>query len=57
LNESRALQRNELLERAAERVFFVVIQREAMKLSHSETFFEDYGIPDEVRARLGPRRR
>jgi len=49
--------RSELLEDAAERVYFVIIQREAMKLSCSGQFFEDYGIPDEVRTRLGPRRR
>ena len=47
--------RSELLEYAAERVYFVVIQREAMKLLCSEEFFEDYEIPAEVRARLGPR--
>ena len=49
--------RSELLEAAAERVYFVVIQREAMKLSCFEEFFQDYEIPDEVRTRLGPRRR
>jgi hypothetical protein len=49
--------RSELLDDATERVYFVVIQREAMKLSCSKEFFEDYGIPDEVRTRLGPRRR
>ena len=49
--------RSELLEEAAERVYFVVIQREAMKLSCFEKFFEDYEIPDEVRTRLEPKRR
>jgi hypothetical protein len=49
--------RSELLEDAAERVCFVVIQREAMKLSGYEEFFEDYEVPDEVRTRLGSRRR
>jgi len=48
--------RSELLEEAAERVFFVIIQREAMKLSGYEHFFETYGIPADVRARLGPKR-
>ena len=48
--------RSELLEDAGERVYFVVIQREAMKLSCFEEFFEDYEVPDEVRTRLGPRR-
>jgi hypothetical protein len=49
--------RSALLQDAIERVYFVVIQREAMKLSCSEEFFEDYGVPSEVRTRLGPRRR
>jgi hypothetical protein len=49
--------RSDLLEEAAERVYFVVIQREAMKLSYSETFFEHYEVPHEVRTCLGPRLR
>jgi len=48
--------RLELLEEAAERVFFVIIQREAMKLTALEHFFETYGVPADVRARLGPKR-
>jgi hypothetical protein len=48
--------RSQLLEDAAERVHFVLIQRDAMQLSRSETFFEDYGVPAEVIARLGQRR-
>jgi hypothetical protein len=47
--------RSELLDAAAERVLFVLIQREAMKLSWDEHFFEDYGVPAEVKARLGSR--
>jgi hypothetical protein len=49
--------RSELLEDAVERVYFVVIQREAMKLSGYEQFFDSYEVPNEVRARLGTRRR
>ena len=49
--------RSELLEDAAERVHFVVIQREAMKLSGYDEFFEKYEIPNEVRRRLGSKRR
>ena len=49
--------RSELLEVAAERVHFVVIQREAMQLSGYEEFFKDYEVPDEVRTRLRPKRR
>ena len=49
--------RSDLLEDAAELVHFVVIQREAMQLSCLEGFFEDFEIPDEVRTRMGPKRR
>jgi len=56
-NHEKAKRRSELLEEAAERVYFVVIQREAMKLSGYEEFFEDYRIPAEVRARMGALRR
>ena len=48
--------RTELLDDAAERVHFVVIQREAMKLSRDENFFKDYAIPNEVKTRLGSKR-
>lgn len=51
----RIARRTQLLEDAAERVYFVVIQREAIKLSGYESFFEDYKIPNEVRMRMGPR--
>ena len=56
LDNEQITHRSELLEDAGERVYFVVIQREAMKLSCFEEFFEDYEVPDEVRTRLGPRR-
>ena len=57
LDNGQITRRAELLENAVERVYFLVIQREAMKLSGSEKFFEDYGVPGEVRKRLGPKRR
>jgi hypothetical protein len=56
LDKKQITRRAELLEEAGERVFFVVIQREAMNFSGSEEFFKDYEIPDEVRTRLGPKR-
>ena len=56
-DDEQITRRSELLENAAERVYFVVIQREAMKLPGAREFFEDYEVPDEVRERLGPRRR
>lgn len=52
-SNAQATQRFELLEAAAERVYFVVIQREAIKLSRSDGFLKDYEVPDEVRVRLG----
>jgi hypothetical protein len=55
LNDEQVARRSELLDNAAKRVHFVLIQRDAMKLSWSETFFEDYGVPAEVRERLGQR--
>src|SRR5687767_6242430 len=48
--------RSKLLDDAAERVLFVLIQREAMKLSGCQQFFEDYAVSAEVRARLGTQR-
>jgi hypothetical protein len=57
LDDEQIARRSELLDNAAERVHFVLIQREAMKLSRSETFFEDYEVPAEVQARLGQRER
>src|SRR5580658_4524185 len=51
LDNEQITRRAELLEEARERVFFVVIQREAMKFSCFEEFFKDYEIPDEVRTR------
>ena len=49
--------RSKLVDAAAERVHYVLIQREAMKLKHSETFFEDYSVPDEVVRQVGKTRR
>ena len=57
LVNEQSMRRSELLEAAAERVYFVVIQREAMKLSGYEKFFDDYEVSEEVRTRLGPRRK
>ena len=57
LDREQSARRAALVEDAAERVYFVVIQREAIKLSRSEEFFDDYEVPEEVRNCLGPRRR
>jgi hypothetical protein len=52
-DDQQTMRRSELLAAAAERVLFVLIQREAMKLPWDEHFFEDYGVPMQVKARLG----
>jgi hypothetical protein len=49
----QARRRSQLLDDAAERVHFVLVQREAMKLSGAETFLDDYGVPAEVLGRMG----
>lgn len=54
-DSERDARRSQLLDDAAERVHFVLIQRDAMQLSRSETFIDDYGVPAEVIARLGQR--
>jgi hypothetical protein len=51
----RLAHRCKLIEAAAERVYFVLIQREAMKFSHDPAFFEHYEVPREVQTRLGAR--
>jgi hypothetical protein len=55
LDDEQIARRSELLEHAAERVHFVLIQRDAMQLTWSETFFQDYEVPEEVKSRLRPR--
>lgn len=49
--------RNELLSEAAEKVWFFVVQREAMKLPYYEELFSDFEIPEEVRRNMGPKNR
>ncbi len=52
-DDKQVRRRTQLLDEAAERVHFVVIQRDAMQLSWSERFLDDYGVPADVRARVG----
>jgi hypothetical protein len=54
-NDKQLTRRSQLLDDAAEQVHFVLIQRDAMLLSGSERFLNDYGIPAEVLARMGKR--
>lgn len=48
--------RAEALAHAAERLWFVVIQREALGLSRHDVLDEVYRIPREVHLAMGPRR-
>ena len=54
-DNKQVTRRSTLLDDAVERVYFVIIQREAMKLPHYEEIFADFDIPDEVRRKMGPK--
>jgi hypothetical protein len=56
-DDKRVARRSQLLDDAAEQVYFVLIQRDAMQLSGSETFLDDYGVPAEVIAWMRQRKR
>jgi hypothetical protein len=56
MNKEEAERRAELLHFAAERVYFVLVQREAIKLSRPEEFLDAYAVPAEVRSELGRQR-
>jgi hypothetical protein len=49
--------RARLLEEAAERLWYTVVQREAMGLTSHDALFETCRVPPLVRRRMGPRRR
>jgi len=51
-NPTHTRHRSQLLAAAAERVHYVIIQREAMKLPWHDAFFDDYDIPVELRMAL-----
>ena len=46
-----------LLEEARERLWFLIVQREAIGLTRHEVVYETLRIPVEVRRAMGPRRR
>ena len=48
--------RDDCLSEAAERLWYLVIQREALGLMRHETVFDVYRVPREVRLAMGPRR-
>ena len=47
--------RASLLKEATERVHFVLIQRESMRMTWSDDFFSEYEIPEEIQKGLGKR--
>lgn len=60
LADAGALQhrvRQPLLEEAGERLWFVVVHREAIGLTRHEVLYEVLRVPGEVRRAMGPRRR
>jgi hypothetical protein len=52
-----ASRRRELRAEAAERLWYLIVQREAVGLFHHQGLFQFYRVPPEVRAVAGPRRR
>ncbi len=48
--------REDLLAAAGERLWFAVIQREALGLNRHEEFLRELHVPPEVRRAMGPRR-
>ncbi len=48
--------REDLLAAAGERLWFAVIQREALGLNRHEEFLHDLHVPPEVMRAMGPRR-
>lgn len=54
---TEAVTRAELLAQAGEAYWGYIVQREALGLYHNESVVEEFGIPAEVRRRMGPRLR
>ncbi len=51
---ARSVDRLDLVRHAGERLWFLVIQREALGLSRHEVVYEVLRIPREVRSSMGP---
>jgi hypothetical protein len=52
-----ARQRDDLVREAAEALWFVVVQREAIGLTSHDGLYQTHPVPDLVRRLMGPRRR
>jgi hypothetical protein len=57
LRSAGAATRELVLEEARERLWFVVVQREAVGLTRHEVLYEVLRVPAEVRRAMGPARR
>lgn len=55
--ENAAGAREHLLAEACERLWYLVVQREAMGLCRHQVVYEVLRVPPEVRRGMGPRRR
>lgn len=49
--------RQELRADAAEKLWFLIVQREAVGLVHHEGIYQQYAVPRELRLLAGPRKR
>jgi hypothetical protein len=49
--------RQECVSEAAERLWYLVIQRESVGITRHETVYDVFRVPREVRLAMGPRRR
>jgi len=54
---ARRAAREEAVAHAGERLWYVIIQREALGQRRHEVLYDVVRVPGEVRARMGPRRR
>jgi hypothetical protein len=55
--DEAARQRDERIREAAEALWFVVVQREAIGLTSHDGLFRTYPVPERVRRLMGPRPR
>lgn len=57
IGRARPEERREAVAEAGERLWYVVVQREAMGLHRHDILYEILAVPGEVRGAMGPRRR
>jgi hypothetical protein len=57
LDRAGSTERIEMVEEAGEALYFYIVQREACGLFDSSEIFRELSVPDEVRRRMGLRKR